>query len=226
VTQAAPSFREALLVCLSYAKAQIFPEKNETSFEQWVSNRFGKRLFQEHIGRRYYSFAHKGWYFLALDSIGITRDRQYTGYVDSEQLEWLKRELAMIGKSAPIVVVTHMPLVTGYLAYGSLTKLLPPDALVVSNAREVLDILQPYNVKTVLQGHLHVREVVDNALGCRYITSGAVCGNWWRGPRDGHPEGFSRFSITGNTIRWQYYTYGFRSEEHISETPSIVMQPT
>jgi protoporphyrinogen oxidase len=29
----------------SYAKAQIFPIKNEVSFEDWISNRFGKRLF-------------------------------------------------------------------------------------------------------------------------------------------------------------------------------------
>jgi protoporphyrinogen oxidase len=37
---------EALLVCLSYARAQAFPAKNETSFEQWVSNRFGQRLYE------------------------------------------------------------------------------------------------------------------------------------------------------------------------------------
>jgi protoporphyrinogen oxidase len=29
----------------SYAKAQIFPIKNEVSFEDWISNRFGKRLY-------------------------------------------------------------------------------------------------------------------------------------------------------------------------------------
>jgi protoporphyrinogen oxidase len=29
----------------SYAKAQVFPIKNEVSFEDWISNRFGKRLY-------------------------------------------------------------------------------------------------------------------------------------------------------------------------------------
>lgn len=33
-----------LLLC-SYMKAQLFPTKNEKTFEDWVSNRFGKRLF-------------------------------------------------------------------------------------------------------------------------------------------------------------------------------------
>ncbi|HJY83825.1 MAG TPA: NAD(P)/FAD-dependent oxidoreductase [Candidatus Binatia bacterium] len=35
---------EAFLVGLSYTKARLFPGKEETNFEQWVSNRFGHRL--------------------------------------------------------------------------------------------------------------------------------------------------------------------------------------
>ncbi|TDI94036.1 MAG: NAD(P)/FAD-dependent oxidoreductase [Caldithrix sp.] len=37
---------ETFLICLSYAKAKIFPQPNETNFEQWVSNRFGYRLYE------------------------------------------------------------------------------------------------------------------------------------------------------------------------------------
>ncbi|MFI5396515.1 MAG: NAD(P)/FAD-dependent oxidoreductase [Candidatus Binatia bacterium] len=37
---------EALLVCLSYAKARLSPAPEETSFEQWVCNRFGYRLYE------------------------------------------------------------------------------------------------------------------------------------------------------------------------------------
>ena len=36
---------ESMLVALSYLRWQIFPSKHEDSFEQWVTNRFGKRLF-------------------------------------------------------------------------------------------------------------------------------------------------------------------------------------
>ena len=35
----------AVLIVLSYAKAQLFPSKEEENFEQWVCNRFGKRLY-------------------------------------------------------------------------------------------------------------------------------------------------------------------------------------
>jgi protoporphyrinogen oxidase len=37
---------EAALVCLSYARARISPAREEISFEDWVSNRFGQRLYR------------------------------------------------------------------------------------------------------------------------------------------------------------------------------------
>src|ERR1044071_6371492 len=37
---------EAGLVMLSYAKAKISARQEETNFEQWVSNRFGSRLYE------------------------------------------------------------------------------------------------------------------------------------------------------------------------------------
>jgi protoporphyrinogen oxidase len=37
---------EASLVCLSYTKAKLFPGREESNFEQWVSNRFGHRLYK------------------------------------------------------------------------------------------------------------------------------------------------------------------------------------
>jgi len=37
---------ESMRVCLSYAQAQVWPEKEEANLEQWVSNRFGTRLYE------------------------------------------------------------------------------------------------------------------------------------------------------------------------------------
>jgi protoporphyrinogen oxidase len=36
----------SLLIFFSYVTSQLFPSKEEKTFEQWVSNRFGKRLFR------------------------------------------------------------------------------------------------------------------------------------------------------------------------------------
>jgi protoporphyrinogen oxidase len=37
---------KSLLIVASYIRWQIFPHRQEQTFEQWVTNRFGKRLFQ------------------------------------------------------------------------------------------------------------------------------------------------------------------------------------
>ena len=37
---------EAMRIGASYVRSNVFPERPERNFEQWVSNRFGKRLFQ------------------------------------------------------------------------------------------------------------------------------------------------------------------------------------
>src|SRR3974377_238536 len=37
---------QSILIVLSYLKWQVFPYRREETFEQWVTNRFGRRLFQ------------------------------------------------------------------------------------------------------------------------------------------------------------------------------------
>lgn len=39
-------FKESILILLSYIWAHVFPEKPEESFEQWVRNRFGNRIYR------------------------------------------------------------------------------------------------------------------------------------------------------------------------------------
>ena len=36
----------SIMIVLSYIKAQLFPYKSEDTFDRWVSNRFGKRLYE------------------------------------------------------------------------------------------------------------------------------------------------------------------------------------
>lgn len=39
-------FWRSLMIVLSYLRWQLFPHRSEETFEQWVTNRFGKRLFE------------------------------------------------------------------------------------------------------------------------------------------------------------------------------------
>ena len=168
---------------------------------------YGKKMYEDKIGKRYYSFAHKGWRFLVLDSIGSTPAGGFEGRVDEQQIDWLRAELASIGTNTPLVVTTHVPFVSGVLQIVPDPGATPANYL-VANARQVLEVLAPYRLKAVLQGHTHIRETVIYN-GCQFITSGAVCGNWWKGARLGHPEGFGVLKVKGDEISWRYETYGF-----------------
>ncbi len=171
--------------------------------------KYGKGMFEDRIGKRYYSFSHKGWKFIALDSVFITKEKGYIGRIDDDQMTWLTHELASTPKDQPLIVATHIPLVTGFLQY--IAQRGPSETMIVTNANEVLDMLWPYNLKAVLQGHTHIRENVTYN-GCQFITSGAVCGNWWKGKRMGHPEGFGVLTVHNGNVDWRYETYGFHAD--------------
>jgi len=174
---------------------------------------YGKAMFKNRIGEgsTYRSFDHQGWHFILLDGIGITPERRYIGLIDEEQIEWLKQDLQKTGLDTPVVIALHIPLfsvMTQFLR-GPLT---PNTAgLVITNAKEVWDVCEDYNVRLVLQGHLHVVEDIG-WRNTRFITAGAVSGKWWEGPYRGFEEGFVVVDVRGNDFDWTYETYGWQAE--------------
>ncbi|WP_438382371.1 metallophosphoesterase [Asaia sp. BMEF1] len=179
---------------------------------------FGKNFFRQNFGETYYAFEHKGVHFIVLDSIGITDDRDYEGRIDVTQLIWLKAYLSSIPKAAPIILSTHIPLVTAFYTYADESPaLFKHHAMSVINTREVLAALKGYNVLAVLQGHTHVLEYVRHN-GILFITGGAISGNWWEGRHLGTPEGYMMVHVDGSEIRTEYKTYGFHAvERHDTE---------
>ena len=172
---------------------------------------YGKKLFEEHFGKLYYSFDHKGHHFIVLDSIGITQDRAYEGRIDATQLQWLAADLAALPPGTPVIVSVHIPLVTAFGAYMPEQTVAPTHhSLSVANANQVLELFAGHNVLGVLQGHTHINETVL-WKGVPYITGGAVCGNWWHGTRLGTPEGFTVVTVANNKLTTHYEPSGFRS---------------
>jgi Icc protein len=172
---------------------------------------YGKSLFEERFGKLYYSFDHKGCHFVVLDSIGITPDHAYEGRIDAAQMEWLKADLAAVPDGTSIVVSVHIPLVSAFASYVPLPAAQSAHhSLTVANANEVLGLFEGHNVIGVLQGHLHINETVM-WKGVPYMTSGAICGNWWRGVRMGTPEGFTVVTVAYGKLTTRYETYGFKS---------------
>jgi 3',5'-cyclic-AMP phosphodiesterase len=172
---------------------------------------FGKKLFEDRFGKAYYSFDHKGHHFIVLDSIGITDDRAYEGRIDAAQLQWLAADLAALPSGTPIIVSVHIPLVTAFDSYVSVPSTLAPHhGLSVINSYEVIRLFEGHNVLGVLQGHTHINERIE-WKGIPYITSGAICGNWWQGTRMGTPEGFTVVTVANNKLTTRYETFGFQA---------------
>jgi 3',5'-cyclic-AMP phosphodiesterase len=175
---------------------------------------YGKKFFQDHWGALFYSFDHKGVHVVVLDSIGITPDRDYEGRIDAQQVAWLRDDLARQPDGTPIIVVSHVPLVTAFGCYGDpnpkVAAALVKHQLSVANAPDVLRLLYGRNVLGVLQGHTHINETIW-WHGIPFITGGAVSGNWWHGTHLGTPEGFTVVEVANNRLQLRYETYGFRS---------------
>jgi Icc protein len=171
---------------------------------------YGKRMYEHRIGKRYYSFDYKGWHFMVLDAVGIRPDREYIGLIDDKEIEWIKSDLQKIDKKTPIAISVHIPFITAQtqLTDGSLAS--NPAYLVINNARDVLLLFREYNLKLVLQGHLHFLEDIYVNEDVHFITGGAVSGKWWNNkPTDYPEEGFVLVKVKGEEIDWDYIDYGW-----------------
>lgn len=173
---------------------------------------YGKAMFENRIGggNRYRSFDHRGWHFILLDGVGTTQDREYTGRIDEEQMEWLRHDLERVGTERPVVISVHIPLLSAAKQFLEGPEAADKPGITVSNAYPVLELCRPYNVKLILQGHLHVVEEIVIA-DVRFITGGAVSGNKWEGPKTGFEEGFVVVEVKGDECTWHYEDHGWEA---------------
>jgi hypothetical protein len=172
---------------------------------------YGEKMFESRIGKRYYSFDHKGWHFIILDGIEIIDSSSYIGMIDSLQIEWIRGDLRNTDPATPIVISVHMPFVTvaTQLEKGPLEA--NGKGTVINNAREVLAMFRDHELKLVLQGHLHYYEDIY-AGGTRFITGGAVSSRWWGGTYRGLEEGFLIVRVKGSDFSSRYVDYGWEAK--------------
>ncbi|MCB8994928.1 MAG: metallophosphoesterase [Bacteroidales bacterium] len=177
---------------------------------------YGEKMFENRMGKSYYAFEHKGWKFIIVNSIEDTHKSGYIGWVDSTQMRWIKDELSATDKKMPIVISTHIPFITAYAQRYDGSTLRADSSLVVANSKEVLELFKGYNLKLVLQGHLHTIEdiFID---GIHFVTGGAVSAAWWQGPNKGFQEGFMLLHVQGENVSWKYIDYGWDAEKQAGQ---------
>lgn len=168
---------------------------------------YGDKMYRRYIGKPTYSFNHKGWHFIVLNSIMETEERGYRGGVSEEQLIWLQKDLNAIGSETPIVLTVHIPLISAMNQIKNGALAIQKKGSVVNNSKEVLELFDGKNLKLVLQGHLHYLEDIFIGGKTHFITGGAVSANWWKGSKDGIEEGFLKIKVTGDQFSWEFIDY-------------------
>jgi 3',5'-cyclic AMP phosphodiesterase CpdA len=173
---------------------------------------YGEKMFESRIGKSYYSFDHKGWKFMVLNSVEDTRRDRYIGKIDDIQKEWIKDELSKTDTLTPIVISTHIPFITANTQKNQGTTMANDSSEVIYNGKEILDLYHRHNLKLVLQGHLHMVEdiFID---GVHFVTGGAVSAAWWNGPNNGTEEGFMLVKASKNEVNCRYIDYGWTVEK-------------
>jgi len=180
---------------------------------------WGKTWAREVLGLDgdFHAFERAGWKFLSLDSVRPLGDG-YTAFLDEGQLEWLRGELARTPATMPILVVSHIPLLSVTAMCdprrrdGNAVNV--PGNLMHADTGTISDLFAAHpNVKLCLSGHMHLLDRVE-WRGCTYICDGAVSGSWWKGPHRGVPEGYGLIDLHDDgTFVWSYQPYGWVARE-------------
>lgn len=203
---------------------------------------YGKQMAFDvlNIDKAYYSFDESGWHFVVLDSLDLPADAVYEGKIDEDQWAWFEKDLAATDPKTPIVIHTHIPILSGAVALprefsqrpggfaggpggpqgrqrrgftlpeGVRGTFIQPSRMHLDAARFKNLFVKYPNVKLCLSGHLHVRERLDYN-GVAYVSNGAVCGDNWRGDKDQTKPGYGIVDLYDDgTFDEQYITFGWK----------------
>ena len=118
------------------------PGEHDVATDNGVSylQRYGKGT----KGGGWYSFDHSGVHFIGLVNV-LNLKAGGLGSLGPEQIAWLKRDVAGLPSSTPIVLFAHVPLWTVYPEWGWGTD----------DSEQALALLKRFGSVTVLNGHIH-----------------------------------------------------------------------
>jgi Icc protein len=159
-----------------------------------------KWVMQQHnMPERYYSFVHKNWKFIVLDS-PQENNGGYIARLDEPQFVWLENELKQTDASQHICIVSHIPIVSFCAAVFYDKNEANGDwrisrALLHVDSRRITDLFKSYkNIRCCLSGHIHLQDKVEYR-DIPYFCNGAVSGDWWNGPFKGFEPAYAVFEF-------------------------------
>ncbi|MDQ0966607.1 Icc protein [Flavobacterium sp. W4I14] len=174
---------------------------------------YGKKYAMDKLQlvKPYYSLVQNGWKIIVLDSTHLDIDSTwYIGKLGEEQLNWLKNELEITNSAMPVMVMSHIPILTALLMIEDdiVNKWTMLGGDMHTDTAKIINLFYQHpNVKLCLSGHLHMRDkVVYN--GVTYLCNGAVSGAWWEGNRRETAPGYGLVDLHADgSFEEQYVNY-------------------
>lgn len=171
----------------------------------WNENNKGQAVYgkqysmdQLQLSRPYYSLMKNGWKFIILDSVHLDIDNTwYIGKLGEEQFTWLENELKNAPLFTPVLVMSHIPILTATLMVEDniINKWEMLGGDMHTDTAKIIHLFYQYpNVKLCLSGHIHLRDkVVYNNV--TYLCNGAVSGAWWKGQKRETAPGYGLIDL-------------------------------
>jgi hypothetical protein len=157
------------------------------------------KTFHQTYGPTYYSFNRGNVHYIVMDDVRyLGKEREYDGFVSQAQLDWLKKDLALVSNDALIILCLHIPVHSG-----------------VKNNADLYAVLGDRNAH-IMSGHTHYhRNVVKGNIFEH--NHGTVCGAWWTGPicEDGTPNGYGIYKVKGKELEWHYQSTGLPADHQL-----------
>ena len=147
---------------------------------------FHQRFGQDTQGDGWYSFDAQGAHFIGLVNV-LNLKAGGLGSLGNEQLEWLKKDVAKLKSSTPIVVFAHIPLWAIYPQWGWGTD----------DSEQALSYLKRFGSVTVLNGHIHqtMQKIEGN------IAFHTACSTAFPQPQPGHAESPGPMKVPADKLR-------------------------
>lgn len=164
----------------------------------------------------YYSFDQGGWHFISLNSMA---NWPKYGTLTDEHFEWLKSDLKKTPKDMPVLVISHLPIisVTSSLYGDSCRKgndNVVPGVWQHADCWAISEVFRRHpNVKLCLSGHMHTCDRCEYR-GVWYVCGGAVSGAWWAGAEYGFVPMYGRIDLFADgTFDYRFTDYGWSVRE-------------
>lgn len=178
-------------------------------------------LYRKTVAPTYYSFNIGDVHYVVLDDILCKNTgtggsgRKYESTLTTDQLSWLKKDLAYVDKSKTLVITMHAQMYN------------ENNAASLSNASELASLCSGYKTH-VMSAHTHViwNNDFSASSGIVHHNSGAICGTWWWTGyytpelnlcKDGSPAGYYVYQMNGTDVKWRFkptgrdFNYAFRT---------------